>query len=79
MENNIRPMNSRRRSLSPRNNTHDYPMHQATGHKNYQGMPNDNRYHQSHYDSNIRRSTEDRAGTPTVSNLISFKKYPLIK
>lgn len=45
-------------------------MHQTAGHKNYQGMANDNRYHPAHYDPNLRRSTEDRAGTPTVSILL---------
>jgi hypothetical protein len=81
MENNIRPP-SRRRSLSPRNSQHpDYPMHQSQGHnKNYQAhMSGDSRYHQPpmHYDPNLRRSTEDRAGTPTVSIFsLEYRNYP---
>lgn len=60
---------NKRQSLSPRNSQQsEYAMH--PGSKSYQGhMAGENRYHsqQMHYDSNLRRSTEDRAGTPTVS------------
>ena len=67
---------TRRRSLSPRQSHHgDYqggsgphmmnPPHSKT-YSNHPG--NDGHYqHHMHYDSSIRRSTEDRPGTPTVS------------
>ena len=73
----MRPPN-RRRSLSPRNSQHsEYPMHQGQSHtKGYQGhLSSDSRYHpppSMHYDSNLRRSTEDRAGTPTVSKSSAY-------
>uniref|UniRef100_A0A0C9RHS3 Rbbp6_0 protein n=1 Tax=Fopius arisanus TaxID=64838 RepID=A0A0C9RHS3_9HYME len=68
---NIRSMN-RRRSLSPRQRqdyqTHGTPLpHMMNQSKGYQNMPTGNqRYSSMHYDSQLRRSTEDRPGTPTV-------------
>lgn len=69
---------SRRRSLSPRHSQHsDYSSQGTTlphvmnqpPSKTYQGMPPDDGHYSStmHYDSGMRRSTEDRPGTPTVS------------
>lgn len=67
---------NRRRSLSPRQSHQgDYqggsgshmmnPPH-SKGYSNHPGS--DGHYqHHSHYDSGIRRSTEERPGTPTVS------------
>lgn len=74
---NLRPL-SRRRSLSPRHSQHsDYsPQGALLPHlmnpppsKSYQGLPPDDGHYppNMHYDSAIRRSTEDRPGTPTVS------------
>lgn len=74
---NLRPVN-RRRSLSPRHSQHsDYSSQGAPlqhlmnppPSKNYQGLPSDDGHYPSniHYDNAIRRSTEDRPGTPTVS------------
>lgn len=78
---NLRPVN-RRRSLSPRHSQHsDYnsqgaPLQHLMNpppSKNYQGLSSDDGHYPSniHYDNAIRRSTEDRPGTPTVS-LIYF-------
>ncbi|XP_032669076.1 E3 ubiquitin-protein ligase RBBP6 isoform X2 [Odontomachus brunneus] len=73
---NLRPLN-RRRSLSPRHSQHsDYPsssgvpphLMNPTPSKGYQGHLGDDGHYPPamHYDSGIRRSNEDRPGTPTV-------------
>lgn len=75
---NLRPVN-RRRSLSPRHSQHsDYNSQGAPlphlmnppPSKNYQSLPSDDGHYPPniHYDNAIRRSTEDRPGTPTVSS-----------
>lgn len=74
---NLRPLN-RRRSLSPRHSQHsDYPSSSTVlphlmnppPSKSYQGhLADDGHYPPAmHYESAIRRSNEDRPGTPTVS------------
>lgn len=78
---NLRPV-SRRRSLSPRHSQHnDYgsqgaPMPHLMNpppSKSYQGLPPDDGHYppSMHYENAIRRSTEDRPGTPTVSVVVS--------
>ncbi|XP_058795388.1 E3 ubiquitin-protein ligase RBBP6 isoform X3 [Phymastichus coffea] len=63
----IRPP-SRRRSLSPPNSDYPKSSYQAPPSGHPSASTADGRYMPApvHYDPNIRRSTEDRAGTPTV-------------
>ena len=70
---NVRPMN-RRRSLSPRNSHQmDYPRQghpmNHPGPKNYPAHGSNDPHYPPviHYDSSLRRTNEDRPGTPTVS------------
>jgi len=84
---NLRPLNhNRNRSLSPRHSQHgEYPSSSAVlshlmnppSSKGYQGhLADDGHYPPTmHYDSGIRRSNEDRAGTPTVSERSLYKEF----